>query len=48
VQTWTGITLDPETSNYLDKYPIGTALLQLPFFLLADGVTLLFGLDRSG
>jgi hypothetical protein len=48
VPTWTGITLYPETGNYLDKYPIGTALLQLPFFLLADRVTVLFGLNRSG
>lgn len=43
-----GIRLYAATGNYLDKYPIGTALLQGPFFLVADGMTILFGWNRSG
>ena len=48
IPDWTGISLYPPTGNYLDKFPIGTALLQAPFFLVADWITVLFGLDRSG
>jgi hypothetical protein len=48
IPDWTGISLYPPTGNYLDKFPIGTALLQAPFFLIADGITVQFGLDRSG
>ncbi|MGC2776125.1 MAG: hypothetical protein WA418_10895 [Bradyrhizobium sp.] len=43
-----GLSIYPETGHYLDKFPLGTALLQLPFFLAADGLTMLLGLDRSG
>jgi hypothetical protein len=45
---WTGIAIYPESGIYLDKYPIGTAVLQAPFFLVADGLTQLLGMPRSG
>ena len=35
IPTWTGATLYKDTQNYLIKYPIGEALLMMPFFFLA-------------
>jgi hypothetical protein len=41
IPKWTGIQLQQETHRYLDKYPIGVALMQLPFFLAAHGIALI-------
>ncbi len=34
--------------RYFDKYPMGVALMMLPFFLLGDLLTVIFGLPRDG
>ena len=48
IPEWTGIILYPKNGIYLDKFPVGTALLQAPFFIAADLIAELFGLERSG
>jgi hypothetical protein len=48
IPTWTGIVFTPAEGKYLDKYPIGTALLQCPFFFVADRAATAFGFERSG
>lgn len=49
------ITLSHFIGNYpgiivskIDKYPIGTAIMEFPFFFLADCITLLTSEDRDG
>jgi len=37
---WTGVRRHPETGKYLNRYPIGVAVLLLPFFLAAHLTTL--------
>jgi hypothetical protein len=46
-ESWAGITKQ-ENGNYLDKYPMGEAILLLPFFLIAHILTILFGLQVNG
>ena len=36
------------TGYFLDKYPIGEAVLLLPFFLLGHGLSLIFGYPANG
>ena len=36
IPDWVGIFHFPETGGYLNKYGVGTALLQAPFFVAAD------------
>jgi hypothetical protein len=38
----------PVTGRLINKYSIGTALLLLPFFLIAHGIALFFGLEPDG
>lgn len=38
----------PETDKFLNKYTLGTAVLQLPFFLIAHKLTLVTGLQADG
>lgn len=38
----------PETNKFLNKYTIGTAILQIPFFLIAHLLTLFQGLKADG
>jgi hypothetical protein len=45
---WTGITKYEATGRYLDKYGIGVALLQTPFFLVANSLIRFFGLKANG
>jgi hypothetical protein len=47
IPPYLGFSIDPETGNFLDKYPIGTAILQAPFFIVADGLLLLSGKPRE-
>lgn len=35
-----GLKKQENSSNYLDKYPIGVAVMMTPFFLVAHGITL--------
>lgn len=42
------IYLNPQTGNYIDKYPMGEALLLLPFFILAHLLTRIFNLPATG
>lgn len=46
--SWFGISRYPETGKYLDKYPLGAALMMVPFFLLAHGLTLGLGQPADG
>jgi hypothetical protein len=43
---WSGIVPYKDTGLYLDFYPIGCAILQMPFFLVADFIGKVFGLTR--
>jgi hypothetical protein len=47
IPPWLGFSIYPETGNFLDKYPVGTAILQAPFFLVADGLLILSGKTRG-
>lgn len=38
---WNGVYKYEDTGNYLDKYPIGVAVMSAPFFLAAHGGTLI-------
>ena len=40
-ETWSGITRFEDTENYLDKYPMGVAVMELPFFIPAHIGTLI-------
>lgn len=42
------ITENNETGMWYSQYPIGTALAWVPFFLIAHGISLLFGLPTTG
>ena len=46
INLWSGILPYKDTGLYLDFYPIGSALLQTPFFLAADLIGKVFGLTR--
>jgi len=43
-----GITRWPETGRWLDSHPIGVAVLMLPFFLVAHGLSWWSNLPRDG
>lgn len=45
---WTGITKYETTGRYLDKYGVGVAILQAPFFLIANSLAKFFGLKANG
>jgi hypothetical protein len=40
--------VNKNTNSFIDKYPPGTALLQLPFFLAADWIAIFSGFARTG
>ncbi len=42
-KTGTGFKLDKKTNKVLTKYPIGVAILELPFFTLGAGIDALLG-----
>jgi len=44
----TGIQRFPSTGSYLDKYPIGVAVLVLPFFLLGHFLSIIMGYPTDG
>ena len=46
INMWSGIVPYKDTGLYIDIYPIGSALLQTPFFLAADLIGKVFGLSR--
>jgi hypothetical protein len=37
-----GLILQPTTNRYTNIYPMGVAIMQLPFFLIADGYSIMF------
>ena len=43
-----GILLSPKTGRYIDKYAIGTAVLQAPFFLVAHALSGPLGFSPNG
>ncbi len=43
-----GLRWREDLGVFLNKYPVGTALLEAPFFIVADNFVLLTGGDRSG
>lgn len=45
---WTGILKYEETGRYLNKYPMGVAVMMTPFFLATHGVALLFEQPADG
>jgi len=45
---WLGFTLEPSTHAYLDRYPIGEAVLLLPFFGLGHIASHVLGYDANG
>lgn len=45
---WTGLRYYPQTEKYVNQYPIGEAILVLPFFLVAHILTFTFGIDSDG
>jgi len=48
IPEWTGAALYKATQNYLIKYPIGTALLIIPFFFLACLASLVSNVKIDG
>ena len=42
------LRLDPSTGNYLDQYPIGEAIMLLPFFLVGHAAAILTGRHADG
>ncbi len=43
-----GLTLDPTTGNYLERFPVGEAVLMLPFFLVGHLLAILTGSELDG
>jgi hypothetical protein len=43
-----GLSLQPNTGNYLEKYPIGEALMLLPFFLVGHLLAMVAGQPADG
>ena len=43
-----GLSLDPGTGNYLEKYPIGEAVMLLPFFLVGHFIAMAAGQPADG
>ncbi len=39
--TWNGSTKYQDTNNYLNKYPVGVAVMSAPFFIIAHTITLI-------
>lgn len=48
IPKWAGVTMVPGTNNYLIKYPMGEALLMMPFFLLAYLISCMVGVQLDG
>jgi hypothetical protein len=48
IPEWTGIQRYPSTGRYLNKYPIGVALMAAPMFFAAHGASLLFEQPADG
>jgi hypothetical protein len=48
IPIWTGIQRYEPNGLYFNKYPIGVAVLLLPFFALAHGLSLIAGLPSDG
>ena len=48
VKTGNGFTLDQKTGKVITKYTCGVALMQAPFFLIADIIAEPLGFDRDG
>ena len=44
---WNGVYKYENTGNYLDKYPVGVAVMALPFFLVAHAGTLILSLHSG-
>ncbi len=47
-ENWYGIALNTNTGKYSNQFPIGTALLSMPFFITADIATQITGGVRDG
>ncbi len=47
IPIWTGAELWGETGRYLIKYPIGEAVMMMPFFLVALGLSSIGGSDLN-
>ncbi len=47
-ESWGGIRYYEKTDKYIDKYPIGIAVMLLPFFLTAHLLTLVTGINLEG
>ncbi|HEV3256949.1 MAG TPA: hypothetical protein VG013_08735 [Gemmataceae bacterium] len=43
-----GLTRDPATGNFLDRFPIGEAILMLPFFLVGHLLAIITGSELDG
>lgn len=48
IPDYTGIHRHPQTGNFYNKYPIGVALLMVPFFGIAHALTQIAGLAADG
>lgn len=48
IPDYTGIHRHPQTGNFYNKYPIGVAVLMVPFFGIAHALTQIAGLAADG
>jgi hypothetical protein len=48
IPTWTGTLWFPDLDAYVDKYPIGEALMLSPFFLIGHAVAAVSGSETNG